>query len=145
MAIIDKNKRPLIQDNDENQFIGIMLPFIKSDGVEGWFKSTEITIDAVTENIKLLLLTEKGERLMQPTIGLGLRAYLFQQIDNNTIDSIKSELTITFETLMPFITIKNVRVNASQMDSVGKNQISIRVDFHLNRDPNILNSVSVDI
>ena len=43
MAILDKSVKPFIQDNDEKQFIGLSLPFVKSDGIEGWFKSTETT------------------------------------------------------------------------------------------------------
>ena len=43
------------RDNDNNKFIGIKLPLGKSDGAEGYFASTEITIDAVKENIRNLL------------------------------------------------------------------------------------------
>ena len=145
MAILDKSRKPYIQDNDEKQFIGLSLPFTKSDGIDGWFQSTRTTLDAVKQNIKLLLSTERGERLMQPTIGLGLRTYLFQQLDNSTVDEIKADLTTTFQNLLPFVTINNIDVNISQMDSLGKNTISIRVDFHVTRDPNTLDSVIVDV
>jgi len=145
MAILDKSRKPYIQDNDEKQFIGLSLPFTKSDGIDGWFQSTRTTLDAVKQNIKLLLSTERGERLMQPTIGLGLRTYLFQQLDNSTVDEIKADLTTTFQNLLPFVTINNIDVNISQMDSLGKNTISIKVDFHVTRDPNTLDSVIVDV
>tara|TARA_A100001391_G_C4942692_1_gene244974 strand:+ start:40 stop:477 length:438 start_codon:yes stop_codon:yes gene_type:complete len=145
MAILDKSRKPYIQDNDEEQFIGLSLPFTKSDGIDGWFQSTRTTLDAVKQNIKLLLSTERGERLMQPTIGLGLRTYLFQQLDNSTVDEIKADLTTTFQNLLPFVTINNIDVNISQMDSLGKNTISIKVDFHVTRDPNTLDSVIVDV
>ena len=108
MAILDKSRKPYIQDNDEEQFIGLSLPFTKSDGIDGWFQSTRTTLDAVKQNIKLLLSTERGERLMQPTIGLGLRTYLFQQLDNSTVDEIKADLTTTFQNLLPFVTINNI-------------------------------------
>ena len=79
MAVIDRNKKQFIQDRDENVFIGIDLPFQKSDGPEGWFASTETTIDAVKNNIRNYLKTHKGERYLQPNLGLGLRNYLFEQ------------------------------------------------------------------
>ena len=145
MAILDKSVKPFIQDNDEKQFIGLSLPFVKSDGIEGWFKSTETTLDAVKQNLKLLMMTEKGERLMQPNVGLNLRSYLFQQIDKNTIDSVKADLTASFERLLPFIMIKNIQIDVTQLDSIGKNTMNIRVDFSLSRDPNTLSSVIVDI
>ena len=65
MAIKDTTKKPYISDRDELVFIGIDLPFHKSSGVEGWFASTDTTIKAVKNNIKNILLTEKGERLFQ--------------------------------------------------------------------------------
>ena len=145
MAILDKSVKPFVQDNDEKQFIGLSLPFIKSDGTEGWFKSTETTLDAVKQNLKLLMMTEKGERLMQPNVGLNLRSYLFQQIDKNTIDSVKADLTASFERLLPFIMVKNIQIDVTQLDSIGKNTMNIRVDFSLSRDPNTLSSVIVDI
>ena len=145
MAILDKSVKPFIQDNDEKQFIGLSLPFVKSDGIEGWFKSTETTLDAVKQNLKLLMMTEKGERLMQPNVGLNLRSYLFQQIDKNTIDSVKADLTASFERLLPFIMVKNIQIDVTQLDSIGKNTMNIRVDFSLSRDTNTLSSVIVDI
>ena len=84
MAIIDLNKKPIIVDRNNDIFIGIDLPFRKSGGSEGWFASTSTTIKAVKNNIRLLLQTQKGERLMQPQLGLNLQKYLFEQI---TIDT----------------------------------------------------------
>ena len=52
MAIRDTTIKPYIQDRDENVFIGIDYPFHKSSGVEGWFKSTSTTIEAVKNNIR---------------------------------------------------------------------------------------------
>ena len=45
MAVLDQSKKPYIQDRDEKQFIGIDLSFTRSEGIEGWFKSTETTLD----------------------------------------------------------------------------------------------------
>tara|TARA_B100000287_G_scaffold63145_1_gene54895 strand:- start:2511 stop:2948 length:438 start_codon:yes stop_codon:yes gene_type:complete len=145
MAILDQSKKPYLVDNDERQFIGIELPFNKSDGIDGWFKSTEITLDAVKQNIKLLLMTERGERLMQPTIGLSLRSLLFEQITPDNINSIKMELMTTFESLLPFIDVNNIDINTTGMDALGRNTIALRVDFFLKRDPNTLSSVLVDL
>ena len=145
MAILDKSRKPFIQDNDEKQFIGIRLPFQKSDGISGWFDSTETTIEAVKQNIKLLLLTEAGERLMQPTIGLNLRSYLFQPIDSNTVDEIQANITSAFQRMLPFVNIVDLNIDFKESDSIGKNTIKININFHINRDPNMLESVVVEI
>ena len=67
MAILDTSKKPLVNDRNTNDqfgdevFIGIDLPFHKSNGKEGYFASTKFTIDAVKNNVKALLSTKKGE------------------------------------------------------------------------------------
>ena len=78
MAIKDTTKKPYIVDRDENIFIGIEYPFRLSDGVEGYFKSTDTTLKAIKENITNFIKTERGERLFQPTLGLGLKRFLFE-------------------------------------------------------------------
>ena len=93
MAILDTSKRPQVVDRDELVFIGIDLPFRKSNGPAGWFASTSYTIDAVKQNVKLLLQTRKGERLMQPNLGIDLHRFLFEPVDDDLILAVQN-LTI---------------------------------------------------
>ncbi len=145
MAIRDTSKKPYIQDRDELVFVGIDYPFHKSDGVEGWFKSTETTIEAVKNNIKLLLLTTRGERLMQPTLGLNLRRFLFEQFTDESRITIENEIVDTFRTFLPFVEIKDLVIGMDETDAIGKNKLTISVLFNITRDPNTLESVDVTI
>ena len=43
MAIINNKVKAFKDDRNENVFIGIDLPFQKSDKNDGWFKSTTTT------------------------------------------------------------------------------------------------------
>ena len=70
MAIKDTNRKPFIEDNDTNVFIGLDLPIRKSEGKEGFFACTKTTIEAVKNNIRNLLNTTPQERLYYPTFGL---------------------------------------------------------------------------
>ena len=141
MAIRDTQKKPFIQDRDENIFVGIDYPFHRSTGVEGWFKSTSTTIDAVKNNIKLLLQTERGERLMQPNLGVSLKRFLFQQIDSDTIVAMQDEIIDTMNFWLPFVEIKDIQVSTDD----DRNTIRINVTFNIIRDPNTLRSVEVEI
>tara|TARA_Y100001937_G_scaffold128299_1_gene203849 strand:- start:1762 stop:2205 length:444 start_codon:yes stop_codon:yes gene_type:complete len=145
MAIRDTSKKPYTQDRDELVFVGIDYPFHKSNGVEGWFKSTETTIEAVKNNIKLLLLTTRGERLMQPTLGLNLRRFLFEQFTDESRITIENEIVDTFRTFLPFVEIKDLVIGMNETDAVGKNKLTISVLFNITRDPNTLESVDVTI
>ena len=145
MAILDISKKPFIQDRDNDVFIGINLPFKKSEGSEGYFLSTTTTIDAVKNNVKLLLSTDKGERIFQPNLGIGLRRFLFEPITGETTLAIQNEIVDTFNFWLPFITIKDIQVETTSADGTNPNQISINVIFNLDKDPNTLESVQVQI
>tara|TARA_B100000282_G_scaffold217639_1_gene161320 strand:+ start:116 stop:559 length:444 start_codon:yes stop_codon:yes gene_type:complete len=145
LAILDTSKKPFIQDRDNDVFIGINLPFKKSEGSEGYFLSTTTTIDAVKNNVKLLLSTDKGERIFQPNLGIGLRRFLFEPITGETTLAIQNEIIDTFNFWLPFITIKDIQVETTSADGTNPNQISINVIFNLDKDPNTLESVQVQI
>ena len=145
MAILDTSKKPFIQDRDNDVFIGINLPFKKSEGSEGYFLSTTTTIEAVKNNVKLLLSTDKGERIFQPNLGIGLRRFLFEPFTCETRLAIQNEIVETFNFWLPFISIKDIQVETTSADGTNPNQISINVIFNLDKDPNTLESVQVQI
>ena len=147
MAIKDTSKKPFIEDRDDNVFIGIDLPFRKSDGIEGWFASTTTTIEAVKNNIRNLLSTHKGERYMQPNIGLNLRKFLFEQFTDELRLQIENDILDTFDFWLPFIQVKDLKVEMSDATagSVNNNKLIISVVFNITRDPNTLESVQVEI
>ena len=147
MAIKDLSKKPFIEDRDDNVFIGIDLPFRKSDGIEGWFASTTTTITAVKNNIRNLLNTYKGERFMQPNIGLNLRKFQFEQFTDELRLQIENDILDTFEFWLPFVQVRDLKVQMSDATagSVNNNKLIISVVFNITRDPNTLESVQVEI
>ena len=146
MAIKDLSKKPFIEDRDDNVFIGIDLPFRKSDGLEGWFASTSTTIEAVKNNIKNLLSTHKGERYMQPNIGLNLRKFLFEQFTDELRLQIENDILDTFNFWLPFVQVRDLQVGMAQQTSGdNNNKLIINVIFNIVRDPNTLESVQVEI
>jgi len=147
MAIKDLSKKPFIEDRDNNIFIGIDLPFRKSDGIEGWFASTTTTIESVKNNIRNLLSTHKGERYMQPNIGLNLRKFLFEQFTDELRLQIENDILDTLDFWLPFIQVKDLKVEMSSATAgdVNNNKLIISVVFNITRDPNTLESVQVEI
>jgi len=145
MAIKDTTRKPFIEDNDENIFIGIDLPFRKSNGKEGYFASTSTTIEAVKNNIRNLVNTHQGERLMQPNLGLNLRNYMFEQFTDETLLSIQNDIVDTFVVWLPFVEIRDIQISMNENDSIGKNTMSINIVFNITRDPDTLESVQIEI
>ena len=143
MAIIDNSKTSFINDNDENIIIGIENKFIKGD-IEGWFKSTKTTINAVKQNIRSILKTEKGERLMQPNLGISLRTLLFNPVDEGTNILIQEEITGVMAKYFPFVTITDIEVNNDGEDVIGKALVQVKISFMINNNPNLLDTIEVE-
>ena len=147
MAIVDTYVTgSFIEDRDSNQFIGIELPFYKSNGSEGYFASTKTTIAAIKNNIKNLLLTEKGERYFQPELGVSIRKHLFQPIVADTTDNIKSDIMSSFAFWLPFVKIVRLDVDViGGDDEFSRNSLIINVTFSVNKMTNSLESVQIEI
>tara|TARA_R100001443_G_scaffold114266_1_gene130063 strand:+ start:91 stop:534 length:444 start_codon:yes stop_codon:yes gene_type:complete len=145
MAIINPKKKQLKNDRDEKIFIGIDLPLQKSNGNEGWFKSTTTTFDSVRNNIKSLLLTERGERLMQPTLGFNFKKYLFEQMTPDLIANIENEIFESFQFWLPFVEIVDLSVTMGDDSDIGQNTINISLTFTINKSQNYFDTINVTI
>ena len=146
MAKRDSTKKTFVNDRDDNVFIGIDLPFRKSNATEGWFASTTDTISAVKNNIRLLLDTEKGERLMQPNLGMNLKKYMFEQYTDSTRMAIEDDIVSTFKKWLPFVGIQDIRTRMEAGDNVTvNNTMKISIDFNIVKDPTTLESITVTI
>ena len=146
MAIKDLSKKQYVEDRDETVFIGIDIPFRKGSGTEGWFASTTTTIDAVKNNIRNLLYTNKGERYLQPNIGLNLRNVLFEQFTEELRLQVENDILDTFEYWLPFVQVRDLKVGMTpNPNDATKNRLDITVLFNIKKDPNSLESVQVTI
>ena len=146
MAILDTSKKQLIQDRDENIFIGIDLPFRKSNGKEGWFASTKTTIEAVKQNLLNLCSTEAGERVMQPNLGVKLKRFLFEPYTQDLVVQLKDVVMESINYWLPFITINNIEVQMSDNQSgEGRNTMEVAIFFSLIQGPNSQDSIQVTI
>ena len=147
MAIINNSIKKHTQDENKNIRIGLEYPVsLAISGSDGYFASTNTTIEAVKNNIKSLLNTHAGERLMQPTLGLNLKRYLFEQYTSELGDHIKNEILDTFKFWLPFVVISRIDVNMSEVrGEVGRNTMNISMDFYISKDPSTLESIDITI
>ena len=142
MPILDRRKNQFIEDQDTRVSVGIDFPFARVPNQDGYFKTTKTTIESVKNNIKLLLLTQRGERLFQPFLGMDLRRFLFEQITEDTNIQIENDIVDTFETWLPFVELKDIQVNSDKLNS-DQNKIKINIVFSIRKAPGSLESVGV--
>ena len=90
------------------------LPFNK--GRSGLFQQSQTTLEQAGSNIKNLLLTAKGERVMQPNFGSRLRELLFEQYTEDLSSRIQEEIQEAISTWLPYINIASVNIIQSDED-----------------------------
>ena len=129
------------RENDLNPdvYIGLKLPFTRDRA--GLFGQTETTLEQAGNNIKNLLLTSKGERVMQPEFGSDLRDLLFEQYTEDLTDRIKDAIEEAMSTWLPYIVISSVDVIE---DKTNPNQTKVDLDFSLNYEPNRFDSITLN-
>ena len=148
MAIIDKTKSNVVIDRDKRVSIGIDMPFrltANTASGSGYFASTFTTIEAVKNNIRLLLDTEKGERLMQPNLGMNLKRFLFDNITQDTTAEVQADITDTISRFLPFVTITTMDIEVEDNQGLGPNSMHINLAFNINKDPSTHESVQLTI
>tara|TARA_Y100000004_G_scaffold187781_1_gene241016 strand:- start:47 stop:514 length:468 start_codon:yes stop_codon:yes gene_type:complete len=145
MAIRDTSRKPYIQDNDTKVKIGIDLPIRRGDDKDGFFATTSTTIEAVKNNIRNLLQTEEGERFFQPSLGIGLRKILFEHITNENLIGVQDAILDKLEFWLPFVQVRDIQVlSRNNTTDIGANEIRVKILFNIQRDPNTLDSVTMN-
>jgi phage baseplate assembly protein W len=97
-------------DLQPRKAVGVGLPF-SSKSV---FNSTFTTKDAIKANLINYFLTEKGERFLNPALGAGLRALLFDQMTEDKKEEINYTVRQGVAEWFPSIVIKNLNTEYSQ-------------------------------
>jgi len=111
-------------DLQKNITIGVALPF----NAPGVFKSTYTTKDQIKSNLVNLLLTDIGERVMNPTFGCNLRRFLFEGITENNLSDLINSLSNSIRTFIPEITVISIEV----VPNTDYNTIDLSVNYVLN-------------
>ncbi len=93
-------------DLQKNVSIGVGLPF----NGKGVFKVTYTTKNQIKSNLINLLLTTRGERIMNPEFGTSLQNYLFEGITDSNSDALISSLQTSIATFIPQINVISITV-----------------------------------
>ena len=140
MAIVLGQK--LVQDTKkyEDYAIGISLPIQIGNTA---FNQTFTTNEQIKSNVKNLLLTKKGERVMQPEFGSGLQELLFDFNDDTLSGKIEDAITAALEQWLPYVTVEQIDVESTSNNRYN-NLVNVSVTFGLLNQVD-LNTVSFTI
>ena len=132
MAFILGKKTLKDSEEFDSYAYGITLPI--QGGNTGFFSQAFTSLEQAKANLKNLLLTAKGERIMQPDFGSGLRSLLFEQMDDTEFKkNIQQTILKSVEYWLPYIRIGAIDVDiASELKD--KNQVNLNLQFTVGND-----------
>jgi len=101
------------------------------------FSMTQITKEALSSDLLLLLLTERGERYMDPNYGTNLLKFIFEPNDNLTAKDIEQEIKRTVTLYIPNLTINQIQFNRlvdEEGNPTSENQLNVKIMFTYTED-----------
>ena len=123
------NNLDYVTTSRRERITGLKFPMPVSPG-DGGFFSKSMDKAVVAQNLKQLLLTSKGERLMYPSFGTNLRAALFEPITGTLIGDLEKDIFSSFDKLGG-----SIQIIADKQDKVYEGHMG---EFHIrskNRSP----------
>ena len=91
----------------------IRLP-LNVDGIDGPYILTKEFDENARQNIKMIILTEKGEKISDPAFGCGLRAYLFEPHTEGLDYEIGEEIKVQLALYAPYVSFGSVQITKNE-------------------------------
>ena len=89
-------------------------------------------VELVMQNLKMILLTSPGERIMDPEFGVGLKNFLFEQNVQAVHGDISARIKRQAKKYLPSVQIHSVDFFTSEnTPGIPENYLNIRVSFHI--------------
>ena len=126
-------------DLDPDVTIGLGLP-MQHDEVNGFFPGTSTTLTQTGSNIRNLLLTNKGERVGQPTFGADILLTLFEPMGDELITSVEEKISEAMADWLPHVLVNKLVV---EPDEVEVNQMNIELEFSLAMNPTVYEAITL--
>jgi phage baseplate assembly protein W len=110
-------------DLQKNIVIGVSLPF----NAPGVFNKTYSTKDQIKSNLINLLLTDKGERIMNPEFGADIRKSLFDNITDSSTELLKLKIIDAISIFVPEVILGEVSV----ISDIDYNTLDVTINYRL--------------
>jgi hypothetical protein len=109
--------------------LSVALPLTLSD-VFGAYNLNTTFGQLATQNLKMLLLTNPGERMMDPGFGVGIRAFLFNSNTPDTYANITTAIQRQVDKYLPYIQIDNIQYTTPENNpDLFPNSLNVIINF----------------
>jgi phage baseplate assembly protein W len=134
-----------VQDLVQNDYKSLGIGINRRSITNGIFPVNFTTISQAKDNLVNLIMTKKGERLMQPEFGCDIWNLIFQPIvDEDVQIQVENAIADAVNNWLPYITITNIFINLDD-ELKDTNSINISLGFALSSNTNITDSVTITL
>tara|TARA_Y100000296_G_C5094042_1_gene216399 strand:+ start:446 stop:841 length:396 start_codon:yes stop_codon:yes gene_type:complete len=102
---------------------------LRFDYAGGAYQLTKTYTEMIRQNLKNLLLTNPGERVMDTKFGAGLRSYFFEPMTTATYSNIAENIEQQVEKYMPFVEIEGINFSGGDDLAGTANVLAIEVAY----------------
>lgn len=110
---------------------------VSVDATTGRFLLSEGEED-IAEAIRIILMTSRGERVMRPDFGCGLKDYVFAAMDETSLRLMETDIKEAITMWEPRVTQVEVKV---KIDAAEIGRLSIHVSYVVRSTNNLFNQV----
>lgn len=108
------------------QYFGIKYPFTAQDFQHFFVDANSSLSSKAKSQLMHLVFTPKGQRLRNPEYGTDLIRYIFDQNDNETWESVKTEIKEAVTRWIGNIKLNDIQIVQSKDD---EHEIFVRLDY----------------
>lgn len=112
------------------QGYSVKLP-IKTDPIDGLYNMNKTALDSIKQNLKMLILTNPGERIMLPDYGVGLKNFLFESAGAFTSAKIENKIVEQIAKYLNIVVIQEIIIAKSQELYENENSLSVRLVYYI--------------
>ena len=105
---------------------------LQYDPIDGYYRMNRTLGEVIKQNIKMVVLTVPGERMMNPSFGVGLRNFLFEQEGSAVLPRLKSRIMSQLKKYVPYakiLEIKSVKLQDIPGESDPTNSFGVQLIY----------------
>ena len=87
------------------------------DQIDGYALNKDFK-EVARQNLKMVVLTNPGERIMIPDFGVGIKTYLFENATQATFNTIRQKINDQVRRYLPYISIDEIRFLSERNDFI---------------------------
>ena len=134
-----------VEDLTENNYKILGIGINRASNSNGVFPVNYTTLTQAKDNLKNLILTHKGERIMNPEFGCDIWKLLFEPIIEGEIDKrIETTIVDAVSIWLPYLNIDEILFDYDNND-IDNHRIGLDIKFSLVSNPKLGESVQINV